>query len=157
LTLQSTTGSEAKSEYGGGGVAVSYRINRRWEIALALDMLDAPQGPDLHSTSITARFHITPHRRWDWYALAGIGVLHEVPLEGSEQAEEDPGRGRFHAGIGLARRWQKWSLAAELHTVGVGPKETSEAMSTAREAPTAMNSKDTLSGGELTLAATFFF
>jgi hypothetical protein len=150
-------GDALKSEYGGGGVAVSYRISRRWEVALALDALDAPEGPDLHSTSITARFHLTPHRRWDWYVLAGIGMLHEAKLEGEERAE-DPGRGRFHLGGGLARRWRSWSLAAELHSVAVAPR-SDEAMSTALSTttPTTMRADEGLSGGELTIAATFFF
>jgi hypothetical protein len=140
------------SEYAGGGIAASYRINRRWELVLALDALDAPEGPDLHSTSIEARFHLTPYRRWDWYALAGIGALHEVPLEGAE--DEGVSRGRVHAGLGLARRFRSWSVAAELHTVGVGPRDE---MATSRKASTPMTTEDGLSGGELTVAATLFF
>lgn len=141
------------SEYAGGGIAASYRINRRWELVLALDALDAPEGPDLHSTSLEARFHLTPYRRWDWYALAGIGALHEVPLEGAD--EEGVSRGRVHAGLGLQRRFRAWSVGAELHTVGVGPRE--QAMPTSRKAATPMTTDDGLTGGELTVAATLFF
>lgn len=156
-------GSEtAKTEYGGGGLAASYRINRRWEVALAIDALDAPEGPDLHVTTVSARFHLTPHRRWDWYIVAGLGMIHEAPPEGESHENADKtARGRFHAGVGLARRWRKWSLAAELHSVGVGPVEKSdeaEPMTTERTVPpTAMSTDESLSGGELTVAATFFF
>jgi hypothetical protein len=149
------------SEYEGGGVAASYRISRRWEVSVALDALDTTTGPDLHSTTISARFHLTPHRRWDWYLIAGVGVLHEAPLEGQEHAAKDPGRGRFHMGAGLARRWHKWSLAAELHSVAVAPKDPAAApMSTSHATtptPPAMATEERLGGAELTIAATFFF
>lgn len=147
------TDGTTESEYSGGGIAASYRINKRWEIVLALDALDAPTGPDLHSTTIEARFHLTPHKKWDWYAMVGIGALHETDLD-SEEQEDGPSRGRVHAGIGLARRFNWWSLGAELHSVGVGPRE--EAMAT-RKATTPMSTDDGLSGGELTVAATLFF
>ena len=155
------TDGTTETQYGGGGIAASYRINRRWEIVLALDALDAPEGPDLHSTTLAARFHLTPHKKWDWYAVAGIGGLHEVPLEGEAEANEGVTRGRFNLGVGLQRRWPRWSLGAEFQMVGVGPKEeVTEPMSTtARETtpPTAMAVDEGLSGGELTIAATLFF
>ncbi len=141
------------SEYSGGGIAASYRINKRWELVLALDALDAPEGRDLHSTSLDVRFHITPHRRWDWYGIIGVGALHEVPLEG--EADEGVSRGRMHVGVGLQRRFRSWSLGAELHSVGVGPV-TDEAMSTARTT-TPMATDEGLTGGEATIAATLFF
>jgi hypothetical protein len=99
-----------KTEYGGGGLAVSYRLSRRWELALALDALDAPEGPDLHSTTLEARFHLTPHRRWDWYAIAGVGGLHEAPLEG-ESHDDAASRGQVNLGAGVARRFPRWSAA----------------------------------------------
>jgi len=143
-----------KSEYGGGGLAVSYRLSRRWELALSVDALDAPEGPDLHSSMLSARFHLTPHRQWDWYAIAGIGGLHEVPLEG--ESHDGVARGQFQLGAGLARRFPRWSIAAELHAVGVGPRE--EEMSTAQKAVTTpMATDEGLSGGQFTVAATFFF
>jgi hypothetical protein len=142
------------SEYGGGGIAASYRINRRWEVVVALDALDAEQGPDLHSTTLEARFHLTPHRRWDWYAIAGIGALHEVPLEG-EETDEGVSRARLHLGIGLQRRFRSWSVGAELHSVGVGPRQEAE-MSTARTT-TPMATDEGLQGGQLTMGATLFF
>lgn len=148
-----------KSEYGGGGLAVSYRLSRRWELALALDALDAsgaPKGarsPDLHSTTLSARFHLTPYRRWDWYAIAGIGGLHEVPLEGQDH-DDVASRARVDLGVGLARRFPRWSIAAELHAVGVGPVEQ---QMTAEKATTPMATDEGVSGGQLTVAATFFF
>ncbi len=154
VSLGLTDGTN-ESEYAGGGIAASYRINKRWELVLALDALDAPEGPDLHSTSLEARFHITPHRRWDWYAIVGVGALHETDLE-DDEAEDGPSRARMHAGIGLQRRFRYWSLGAELHTVGVGPRE--DAMeATARSTTTPMATDEGLSGGELTVAATLFF
>jgi hypothetical protein len=149
-----------KTEYGGGGLAVSYRLSRRWELALALDALDAsgaPKGagsPDLHSTTLEARFHLTPHRRWDWYAIAGIGGLHEAPLEG-ESHDDVASRGQVNLGAGIARRFPRWSIAAELHAVAVGPLESE--METAQKVTTPMATDEGLSGGKLTVAATFFF
>ncbi len=147
------TDGTTESEYAGGGIAASYRINKRWELVLALDSLEAPEGPALHSTSLEARFHLTPYRKWDWYALVGIGALHEVPLEGAD--DEGMSRGRVHAGIGLARRFHAWSIGAELHSVGVGPRE--QAMDTSRKASTPMTTDDGLTGGELTVSASLFF
>src|SRR5882672_5412053 len=41
LSLYDHSGADP-TQYGGGGLLVSYRISPRWEIALALDALDAP-------------------------------------------------------------------------------------------------------------------
>lgn len=155
ITSLGLTDGATETQYGGGGIAASYRINRRWEVAVALDALDAEQGPDLHSTTLEARFHLTPHRKWDWYALAGIGVLHEVPLEGEHAHDEGVSRARLHLGVGLARRFRSWSIGAELQSVGVGPVEEPE-MTTARST-TPMSTDEGLQGGQLTLGATLFF
>jgi len=158
VSMSLADAADNQTEYSGGGFAVSYRIDPRWELALTFDALDAPEGPDLHASTLTARFHLAPLRRWDWYLLAGIGAMQEVPLEG-ESADQAPTRGTFHAGVGLARRFPRWSLAAELHGLGVGPADSTAAMTTARESmPTSpMATDDNLSGGQLTVAASFYF
>ncbi len=159
LTLGDPSNDTSKTTYGGGGLSVGYRLNARWELLASFDALDAPEGPDLHAAALTARFHFHPLHRWDWYALAGLGAVHEVPLEEGDQMSVDgPTRGQVHAGVGLARRFPRWSLAAELHAVGVGPEKPSDTTSVMREAPgSAMSTGDKLSGGELTVAASFYF
>lgn len=152
------TDGTTTNEYAGGGIAASYRLTRRWELVLALDALDAPEGPDLHSTSLEARFHLTPYRRWDWYGVVGIGALHETQLDDGEHAHDDgPARGRMHVGVGLQRRFRWWSLGAELHSVAVGPKDPVDTMATARTTTPTTATDEGLTGGELTLAATLFF
>lgn len=156
ITSLGLSDGTTETQYGGGGLAVSYRINRRWEVVVALDALDAEQGPDLHSATLEARFHLTPYRKWDWYALAGIGALHEVPLEG-EDHDEGRSRARVNLGIGLARRFPSWSVGAELQAVGVGPLEEPEMTATARSTTTPMSTDEGLQGGQLTIGATLFF
>jgi hypothetical protein len=142
----------AQTDFGGGGLAASYRINRRWEAALALDTLDAPEGPDLHVVQLSARFHMRPHRPWDWYLLGGIGVVHDAPAEGG--ADQGGGRGQLHVGVGLQRRFRWIGLSAELHMVSVGPRDDAQ-MAPAAE-PAAMIDEPR-TGGELTLGATVYF
>jgi len=159
LTLGDPADDTSKTTYGGGGLSVGYRLNARWEFLASFDALDAPEGPDLHAAALTARFHFRPLQRWDWYALAGLGAVHEVPLEEGDQMPADPpARAQLHAGVGLARRFPRWSLAAELHAVGIGPEKSPDATTVMREAPgSVMASGDKLSGGELTVAAAFYF
>jgi hypothetical protein len=151
LTSMTLESEAAKTEHAGGGIAASYRLNRRWEFALAFDALDAETGPDLHSLALTARFHLWPLRRWDVYALAGIGSVHEDPTEGSDG--EGVSRGQFHIGAGVGHRWTRIGVSAELKGVVLGEPHGDEAAM--RSVEPAMTGE--LEGMELTIAGAFFF
>src|SRR5262249_37973411 len=70
LSLDDHSGADP-TQYGGGGLIVSYRATRRWEFALSMDGYQSDGKADLHSGLIEARFHMMPHQKWDWYLLAG--------------------------------------------------------------------------------------
>jgi len=153
----SLEGETRSTDYVGGGFAASFRLDRRWEVALAFDLLDAPQGRDLHIAQLSARFHLSPHQAWDWYLLAGVGVVHEVPLESEMEADHGSGRGQVHAGLGLARRFRWFSIGAELHAVGIGPREHDGAMEARQMPGTPPTTDDGLGGAELTLSTMLLF
>lgn len=147
LSLDDHSGADP-TQYGGGGLLISYRLSRRWELALAMDGAQSEHGPDLDMGLLMARFHMNPHANWDWYLLAGIGGIHDQVA--------DTRRGQFHLGVGVERRWEKLSISAELHGVGVGPIEPNDTMPIERTDTTAMGDGE-LGGGEFTIAAMFYF
>lgn len=144
--------SLAGTDYTGGGLAASVRINQRWEVAFTLDALDTPRVPELHAIRLSARFHLTPHRPWDWYLIAGAGVMHDAPSE--THPDHGDNRGQLHAGVGLQRRLPWFGLSAELHAVSVGALDHAGELPSSE--PAAMT-YEARSGGELTLAAMFYF
>lgn len=166
LSLGATSAdSETELSYAGGGLGVSYRLNARWELVGSIDALDAEQGSDLHVLAVTARYHMRPHQAWDWYVLAGLGVVHEVPEEqtgfapdGGEMTEEHgEGRGQVHAGVGLTRRFRRIGLSAELALVHIAAQQEAVVDGAALAMPAAQPLAEELGGATFTLAATYFF
>jgi hypothetical protein len=154
------------TELGGGGLQVRYRLNPRWELQVALDVLrehDAdgmPIGPELHSATLGAMFHLRPLRRWDVYLLAAVGGVTERVESPRSGATDERGRGQVHLGIGLEHRWNRLGISAELRAVGIEPDEQG-AMTTATprpgSIPTAEIEAEPDQAGLFTLAATYFF
>jgi hypothetical protein len=151
LSLDDHSGADP-TQYGGGGLIVSYRVSRRWELALSMDGYQSDGKADLHSGLIEARFHMMPHQRWDWYLLAGLGGLHE------DTAGDGTDRGQMQLGVGVQRRFEHLSLSAELRAVGVGPIENAAEMPPIeRTEPAPMMGDGKLGGGQFTLGAMYYF
>jgi hypothetical protein len=116
---------------GGGGLQVRYRLNRRWELELGFTALretdedgEVLDGPEIHAATVGALFHMRPGRRWDWYLLGAIGGIH---VGDRRDDDHDKGRAMAQLGIGIERRWNHLSIAAELRAVGIAPEHDESA------------------------------
>src|SRR5512134_38845 len=68
---------------GGGGLQLRYRLTPRWELELGFSTLRETDedgmvvdGPEIHTATLGAMFHMRPGRRWDWYLIGAIGGVH---------------------------------------------------------------------------------
>jgi hypothetical protein len=141
----------------GAGLELAYRFGARWELA-ASTVHAAPAGDDAHATdlmTLTARYHLTPWRRWDFYAIAGIGGV-------TESADGLPvtNAGLFTAGAGVERRIRRFGLSGEVHALAAGPEKrrgaTAAAMSTTND-PAMATDPSGRSGAELDLGLSYHF
>lgn len=169
LTLAAKESPDAKTQYGGGGLQLRYRVAPRWQLELSLDHVreqhdDGTEG-DRHLQSVTfaALYHLRPHARWDWYLLAGVGATGDGNPDLSDEAREASQAGHVHVGAGVERRFRHVGIAAELRAVGIAPPEADDgdkiqpvAGDAAMTVPSPAEAEG-LSGGQLTIAATYYF
>lgn len=164
----------AATDFGGGGLHVSYRIAPRWRVELRTDSMQEqlesgePGDAQLGIVTLGAAFHLTPHRRWDWYLLAGFGGASDAREDATEAEVEASAMGVGYLGVGVERRWGRLGVAAELRAIGLSPADDEDAaappaMTDARGAtvPGVIDDGDAarepLGGGQLTIGATYYF
>lgn len=171
LTLAPESNPDAETEYSGGGLLVRYRLAPRWQLELAFDHVterleNGEMGTrQLQSATLAAQYHFRPYNRWDWYALVGIGGTANGDPEISDQEREASSVGHFHLGVGLERRFRHLAIGAELRAVGMAPHEdadgrggtTTDVTPTGMTVPTQEINAESTSGGQLTIAATYYF
>jgi hypothetical protein len=168
-------GSEAQFRV--GEISLRYRASRRIELQLALSggrqMLEDDTEGDLATGTVmlALRYRFMPEHRWNWYVMGGIGGSVVAPHQ-STSAERDAARRPIGAlGVGLERRFQQFALSAEVRAVGLGERE--DAMSGGPivndggaappkplprlPASTAAVYAEQLSGGMLTIGASYYF
>ncbi len=171
LSLAPEEMPEAKTEYGGGGLQLRYRIAPRWQLELAVDHVTErlesgePGTRQLQSGTLAALYHFRPYARWDWYALAGLGVTGDGDPEISDQQREASQAGHVHLGVGIERRFRHLGIAAELRAVGIAPPEPGDDApvtepgrpSPTMTEPTSVIDAQGTAGGQLSIAATYYF
>ena len=169
LSLAAQDTPEQQTDYSGGGLQLRYRVAPRWQLELSLDHVreQAEDGTDgdrqLQSVTFAALYHFRPHARWDWYLLAGVGATGDGNPDLSDEAREASQTAHVHLGAGVERRFRHVGIAAELRAVGIAPPEAdgsdtplpigSDAAMTVPRA----DEPEGISGGQLTIAATYYF
>lgn len=160
---------EAQTQYGGGGLQIRYRIRPRWQLELAVEHFTEKleNGEDgtrhLDSVVLSASYHFRPYARWDWYVLAGLGGTSDGAPDISDEEREASRMGQVHVGAGVERRFRRFAIGAELRGVGMSPPDEAEAEADPAGAPTAPAMTlpgarlEELSGGQLTIAGTYYF
>jgi hypothetical protein len=170
LTLAPEGNPDAETQYGGGGLQVRYRLAPRWQLELAFDHVteqleNGEMGTrQLQSATLAAQYHFRPYHRWDWYAMVGLGGTANGDPEISDEEREASSVGHVALGVGLERRWTHLAIGAELRAVGIAPREEGdEPLTTEPVRPTGMTvptqeiKGEGQSGGQLTIAATYYF
>ncbi len=157
-------------------LAVRYRATRRLELELAMsggrEMLEDDTEGHLATGSVTLalRYRLRPEQRWNWFVMGGFGGTVVAPHESTALEREGATRPLGMLGIGIERRFRRLALQAELRAVGLGPREDAvedspvvgggggPTMPVPRlPAGAATTYADELSGGALTLGASYYF
>ncbi len=150
----------------GGGIQVRYRASARWSIELSTETMrsptinkDAPDGMthyvrEAKATTFDAFWHISPHRRWDWYLIVGLGGTNDAvtydKVDGTK-ANATFHETHVHFGLGLEHACGHFGFGAELRMVGLSQKDDGKADAQGGLVP--MNS----SGAMFNLTATYYF
>lgn len=171
MTLAPENDPEAETEYGGGGLQLRYRLRPRWQLELSIDHVterleDGEMGTrQLQSATLAAQYHFRPYARWDWYALVGIGGTANGDPEISDEERRASEVGHFHLGAGIERRFRHFAIGAELRAVGMAPHDDEledapqddPVQPTGMTVPTEEIERTATNGGQLTIAATYYF
>jgi hypothetical protein len=161
LGLESSADPERKVELGGGGLHLGYRFSARWEIELNLEgmsgELDDGRFRETSMVTLGALLHLTPLRTWDWYLAAGLGAVRDNIRSGGPDTDVmyEFAQGMFQLGGGVARRWDRVSVGAELRLIGMGrnDEELDGPQFAGKDGPVPLES----GGGQLSLTGTYFF
>ena len=170
MALAPESTPDAETQYGGGGFQVRYRVRPRWGVELAMDhfreqLENGEEGTrQLSSVTLSASYHFRPYARWDWYVLAGFGGTADGDPDISDEQREASKMGHAVLGVGVERRFRHLALGAELRAIGMSPpddfgEEGEVAPMRGTSAPVATQeiSMEELSGGQLSIAATYYF
>jgi hypothetical protein len=182
LSLAPKDQPDNKTDFGVGELSLRYRATLHLELELAVGggqqkLQDGTNGDqDVHTGMLAARYRFAPEERWNWWVMGGLGGVSVAPHGAPDQAFKDAQRPMGALGIGIERRFHHFALQAELRGVGVGPQKDNSGtvMATPTAPPAGPNSTTTLpptttppapmspntdhlSGGMLTIGASYYF
>ena len=161
-----------KTEFAIGELSIRYRATYHLEVELALAggqqrLQDGTDGNlQVNSGLLGLRYRFAAEHPWNWWVGAGIGGISVTPTGASDQDRKDAQRPMGSLSIGLERRWSQFALHAELRGFGVGQRQQDAAPppempvaagSSVMNPPPAPPSSPDLSGGMVTLGASYYF
>ena len=164
-----------QSNFGVGEIALRFRMTPHLEIEAAFGggretMKDGTQGNnELSMGVIGLRYRFAVEDRWNWWIMGGLGGLSVASHDATDAERNEAERPIGELGVGIERRFHHFALQAELRGIGVGePKSEQDAapvkttagtsMATTTTQPPAMTAPDQkLSGGQLTIGASYYF
>jgi len=181
MTVQpkDSTSTADQTSFNVGELALRFRLTPHLELEGAVgggrqQLNDGSQG-DLQAKTamLSLRYRFMPAHRWNWWLMGGIGGLEVAQHDATDQTFQNTERPVGTFGIGIERRFQHFALQAELRGMGIGqtkaqqgqaeptaasmttPVDPTTGMPTGRNPPTA--TADQLSGGQLTIGASYYF
>jgi hypothetical protein len=175
LSLAPKDSPDAKTDFGVGELSLRFRATPHLELELAggggrQTLNDGTQGQlEAHTGVFALRYRFAPEQRWNWWLMGGVGGISVVEHGAGDQAVQDSQRPLGELGVGVERRFRHFALQAELRGVGVGVAKASppppEAMPTPvsggganpASSPMSTTMSDKLSGGQLTIGASYYF
>lgn len=169
----------SESRFRVGEIALRYRASRRIEIALAAsggrEVLEDSTDGDLATGSVmlALRYRFLPEHRWSWFLTAGLGGTVVAPHTSDADQRDAAQRPLGMAGVGIERRFRQLALTAELRMLGLGQRKDASGDVPVAEpapapgtptmppgllpAPSAPAYADRLSGGMITIGASYYF
>lgn len=160
-----------KTQFGIGELSLRFRATPHLEIEAAFgggreQLSDGSQGQaEVHTGLIALRYRFSPEHEWNWWVMGGVGGFSVAPHGSTDQQFQDAQRPMGTFGFGIERRFSHFALQAELRAVGVGQNKdqpkTQPVMGTAQTTtmppPPASTAAQNLSGGALTIGASYYF
>jgi len=147
-------GATMPTSYGVGELSLRFRATLHLELEASFAGGDSQD----HSTSVATaafgvRYRFHPREDWNVWFMGALGGVTIATTDDMTTVM----RPMVELGAGIERRFGHFALQAELRGIGAGaPTQTQT--TTARAATTTTDpSNDTLSGGELTIGASFYF
>lgn len=143
-------------------LSIRYRATRHLELELLLSggrqaLEDGTDGElAMGGGTLAARYRFRPHRRWNWWLMAGLGGTVIERHQSTEQQRSGAQRGHFAYGIGLEHRWNRLGIHAELRGMAMGPRED-EVMTLPTRAVSDVRTGSDLTGGQFSLGASLYF
>ncbi|HSN27357.1 MAG TPA: hypothetical protein VLT45_13780 [Kofleriaceae bacterium] len=175
LSVAPKDSPDNKTEFAIGELSIRFRATYHLELELALaggqqKQQDGTQGNlDVNTGMLGLRYRFAADHHWNWWLGAGIGSISVTPTGATDQERQDAQRPMGSLAIGLEHRWSQFALHAELRGFGVGQRQDQPPPQTMPVAspngttmpqsyppPTPASSPD-LSGGMLTLGASYYF
>lgn len=124
---------DASTEFDIAQLYVRYRPWRRIELELAFgggsefDMEDGNyRARAVSSAVLSVRYRFNPHRRWNWFVMAGMGSLAVTRQDATEDEHDAAQQSTLQFGGGVERRWNRFALQFEVRAVGVAPHEIND-------------------------------
>jgi outer membrane protein with beta-barrel domain len=161
ISLGDKSSPDAKSQWGGGGIQIGYRLFPRWELGLDLTgatekLADGSDGRRLSLPMLTAKWHPSPYARWDFYALAGLGA---AAIFDANDTNPKADRASAALGVGVERRFGHLGISAELRAIGISPVNADDRPQAMPLASTTTTSPidQGYGGGSFALAAAYEF
>jgi hypothetical protein len=163
---------DASTDFGVGQLALRYRATYHLELELAVGggterLMDGSDGSrEVQTVALGARYRFAASRDWNWWLMGALGSTSIADRNASDQQRQDQQRPLGEVGLGLERRFDHLALQAELRALGTGPTRASQGAPKAvpaggNQVPPppgpAMAPSDQLSGGELTIGASYYF
>lgn len=177
ITPKNATDNSQQTDFGIGELSLRYRATLHLELELAVgggqqQMKDGTQGDlEAKTGAIALRYRFCPEGEWNWWLMGGFGGLQVAQHGSTDQQFQDSERPLGELGIGVERRFHRFALHAELRAIDVGPPKNQTMPVTGTIAPPApsqttqppapqqpsMTDSDHLSGGQLTIGASYYF
>ena len=114
----------------------------------------AGDATEVEVGTLGLRYRFRPRADWNGWLMGAIGGLTVAAPGASAIAASGASRGVAELGAGLERRFGHLALQAELRAIAAGSSKADDDAMARSAAPTA---PDTLSGGSLTLGASYYF
>ncbi len=132
-------------------IGVRLRIIRSLELALTI-AAGANHADSFGGLWADVRYNFMAERRWNVFAYFGLGVASASAKDAD--SNDSAGRGALRFGAGVERRFDVFSISAELRVLGLGANNQSSPIDTSPESELAAESA---SGIGLVIGSTYYF
>jgi hypothetical protein len=145
--------------YGIGELALRFRLTPHVELESTFGAGDSSdKSTSVGLATLGVRYIFQPRADWNVWVMGALGVL-DVTMDPQASSSTPIERSMAQLGMGIERRFAHFALQAEARAIGASaPKAANDAArADATSTMTPAMATDTLSGGELTLGASYYF